>query len=304
MDGKKLIILTLVLSFSCMISSSEAIGVSPSRLVIDFEPGLQEIREFSILNNGENTLNIEIYKKGDLAEYITLYDTASSLEPGERKYFTYDINLPETLEGFGIFDTRIGAVEAAPEGSMMGGRAAVESQLWIKKLFDGKYAEVNLILNNIYAGDIMNFRIKISNFGTETIDCDTILKIYNSNDESVKEIALEDIVISFDVVDYLNSEWDTETVEAGDYKAVAIVSYNGKEATDEKMFTLVQTEFEDEVDVNTESNDIIIGDTEKPAETIAQVTNEGFPIQYLLIIFFIGIGLIGAILYFTKLRVK
>ncbi|MFH1445052.1 MAG: hypothetical protein ABIF08_01060, partial [Nanoarchaeota archaeon] len=227
---KILVLLVFVLALSSMIAGSNALGISPSRVIIDFQPDLQETREYTIINNEDKTKTVELYKKGDLANCITLYDTSYALSPGERKTFSYDIDLPDSLEGYGIFDTRIGAVESAPEGSMMGGRAAVESQLWIRKLFEGTYLELSILASDGYAGNIIPISLKITNYGTEDAACSGLLDIFYS-DQNITEFEMSETVIASTGNTDFDIQWNTVDASAGEHTAKATLLCNTQEFT-------------------------------------------------------------------------
>ena len=92
-----------------------AIGISPARITMDFEPGLSKTIEYIVFNNENKVLYVEMYKKGDLSQYITLHQISASLQPGEAKTFTFDLKLPQEISTPGVHDNRIGAIESAPE---------------------------------------------------------------------------------------------------------------------------------------------------------------------------------------------
>jgi len=280
-----------------MVIESEALGISPSRVIIDFQPDLQEIREYTVINNEDEAKTVELYKKGDLADYIILHDTFYALSPNERKTFSYDINLPDSLEGYGIFDTRIGAMETAPEGSMMGGRAAVESQLWIRKLFEGTYIELSLLASDGYAGNIVPISLKITNFGTEDAACSGLLEIFYS-DQKITEFEMSETVIASTGNTDFDIQWNTVDASAGEHTAKATLLCNTQEFTAEKIFILIQEDGE----IGNINENVPEESQQKPdtGETGKEGIDIGVEVIFLSFFILLGLFATALILYMKK----
>ncbi len=231
--------LTVFLTLIFLSGNALALGITPSRTVMDFEPGLSRTITFHIINNENKAMDIEIYKKGDLSDYITLSTERISLSPADSmKGFTTTINLPQSIEGTGRHDNRIGIVEAAPaEGGTMGARIGVEAQLWINVPHEGMYAEIGLSVPDVELGETAVFSINIANKGTEDMTASGKILVYR-NDVQVAVLNAGQVFIETGQTRTLKPEWSTQGVSAGQYRAVAVVDYPGETLQAEKTFSI------------------------------------------------------------------
>lgn len=122
----------LFLAFAIIIADAHAIGISPSRTMFNFTSGMAKNMSFIVINNENKTLGVQLFVRGDLAQYVQLPEnTTAIIPPLSKQGFVYSFKLPSWLEGPKVYDTRIGAVEALTSEGMVGAVAGVEAQLWI-----------------------------------------------------------------------------------------------------------------------------------------------------------------------------
>ena len=230
--------IAIFLILSLLPIGAYAIGISPSRVIIDFEPGYEETIEYFVLNQGDAVLNAVIYASGDLSEHITLSRNSVTVQPGQKEYFSVTLKLPEELSP-GRHDNRIGAREAGPAGGgTVAALAAVESQLWIDAPYPGKYIEASLDAANAAVNEIAEFTLTITNKGSEDLSrVSATIDIYNKGtNEKVGSIgAGETSIISGESAE-LKASW--RGTQTGAYKAVATVSYDGSTKTVEDDFKI------------------------------------------------------------------
>ena len=232
---KKLCLAFFVL-FLLMAENAFAIGIGPSRTIIDFEPGLSRTMVFQVVNTGNKAMDVELYKAGDLSEYITLSTDSLAFSPSETiKSFTVYFTLPQSIAEPGRHDNRIGAVEAAPEGEWIGARAGVEAQIWFNVPYEGIYAEISLDVPDVELGESVPFSISIRNLGTENMTVSGEILIY-SDGVQVASLNSGSVFVEPRETGTLQSTWSTQGVKAGQYKAVAVVTYGGKKSEVEKIF--------------------------------------------------------------------
>jgi hypothetical protein len=110
-----------------MAAQASAIGIGPARIILNFTPSMVYTQEYSVMGSG---LAVQLYVRGDLEQYVQC-GGSSTVAAGSSAKFNCTISLPEWLPGPKRYDTRIGAMETAPSGGMIGAVAGVESQLWI-----------------------------------------------------------------------------------------------------------------------------------------------------------------------------
>ena len=155
-------LLTLVLITTLSVTNVNAIGLNPSRLIIDFEPNLEKTVTYNVINNEGKELEVSVYVSGELKDYVTLKETKITVAPGEVKPFTVNLKLPSKLDKPGTYDTRVGVVGTVPltagGGAQVAARVGVESQLWVRVPYPGKYASIALDAPNVKVGENVEFR--------------------------------------------------------------------------------------------------------------------------------------------------
>jgi len=238
--------LSLAIALLLISSNVNSLGISPGRIIIDFEPNLQKTLTYDVLNNGAKTIQVEMYVKGDLAQYITLEQNNTTIESGGRKTFTYTINLPDRIETPGIHDNRIGALESMQSvnsgGAQIGARVGVESQVWIKVPYEGKYAAVSFARPETYSvkvGEPVNFEVNVENLGTEDFTASGKIDMFSVADNSkVATVSTTNQFISTKLSGTVTATWDTKNVQPGPYKAVATIFFGELNQTAEANFNV------------------------------------------------------------------
>ena len=126
----KILVFLAVLALS--VASAHAIGIAPSRTILNFTPGMDATLDMFVRNNLHANLTARIYVRGELAQYLDCPVGDVFIPPSvEYHPFSCRLELPEWLPGPKRYDTRIGAMEVPEPGSGIGAVAGVESQLWI-----------------------------------------------------------------------------------------------------------------------------------------------------------------------------
>ena len=101
----KLILSALLALFVFMSSAgyASALGITPGRTTMDFEPGLEKTVSFTIFNDEHKAFDAYVYIEGDLRDYITIdQDRFSFSESDNSKGFTYRVKLPQKLDPPGV----------------------------------------------------------------------------------------------------------------------------------------------------------------------------------------------------------
>lgn len=238
---KILFFLSLTILLSFLLEDVYAIGVGPSRIVVDFEPNLKKTFTYNVINNEGREIQVEMYVKGALKDYVTLHQTSGKLATREVKVFSFELSLPSMLETPGTYDTRIGVVETLPtirrEGATVGARAGVEMQLWVKVPYPGKYIEIALTAANIKLGEPADFTISISNLGELDVTAKDDVTIFDPSNNLITTVYAGEAFIKSKETGKLFATWTTtKDVKPGTYRAVATVKYDGKNATTQKTF--------------------------------------------------------------------
>ncbi len=229
-------LLALVIFISSAASAS-AIGVTPGRTTIDFEPGLEKTVTFTILNDEHKAFNAYIYVEGGLSDYITIDQYSMDFtESDESKSFTYRVNLPEKLDPPGDHWGRIVVLElpgglSGSTGKMqITGTVAVVQQLRVKVPFPGKYAQLYLTVDEAEPGETVRFYVKIDNMGKEDIENAVAdIEIVGPNNEQIASLEAGPVSVPSMEKGKLVADWKAD-VRPGEYHAVAVVRH-GEEIT-------------------------------------------------------------------------
>jgi len=234
-----MIILMIVIMAVFSMPSADAIGITPGRTTIDFEPGLEKEIYFSVLNNEHKNMQVVFLLQGELNTSITLFDSSVEFMPSEEsKQFKYKIKLPEKLEP-GLHAGEIVAFEipkSSAGGTYVGAAMAVVSQLYVYSACPGKCIDTSLNVLDAEQNSTATFIVPIINRGKVGIgEARAIIDIYTSLNERVDTIETDAWPIDAGARTELSAKWDVN-VNAGNYLAKVTVFYDGESKSFEKEF--------------------------------------------------------------------
>lgn len=218
-----------------------AIGISPSKTIIDFQPGLEKTYTFNIIN-WENPTEVEVYTSGILAEHITLSETKFHLNANEIKSFTIKVNLPYEIKEPGLHDTRVGVVEISvgeEEEGTVGAVTGVESQFLVLVPYPGKYISAKLKVDDTNINKETEFIIDVHNLGQLDLNkVNAEISVFDANETKITQFSTNTISIASKQKKSLYGYWTPENISAGIYKAKAIINYDDKTSEAEKIFRI------------------------------------------------------------------
>ncbi|MFH1456051.1 MAG: DUF3324 domain-containing protein [archaeon] len=219
--------------------SGLAIGISPSRVTVNFEPNLDSTYTYNIINR-ENPTTVQMYTKGELAGYVSLSETSTTLNENEIKSFVVEVNLPENIEKPGIYDTRIGVVEAIPENlGGVGAVTGVESQFLILVPYPGKYISTKLSIEKTNLNKETEITLDVQNLGTENLNnVDATIRITDSNGTEVAILTTNSIKINTKESGEISTKWTPTDLSAGEYIVKAKVYFDEESIETEKSFQI------------------------------------------------------------------
>lgn len=238
MKNLTLILLIIMLS----ISSINALGITPGRTTLDYEPGLEKEIVFSILNSEEKPLKIQFSIEGELKDYITLSNTSAEFSALDySKDFRYKIKLPESIaKNPGLHTAEIVALEIPGEnsqGTYVGATVAVVSQLHVYVPCPGKCIDADLNAQETDLQGITTLIVPIINRGQQKIDeAKAKIEIYTLSGEKLDEIETSGASIEPGKRTELAAKW--KPVSEGEYLGKVKVFYDGELMEFEKKFTV------------------------------------------------------------------
>lgn len=231
MKRSKIFNIFLLAIFFIQFISAGGVGISPAHYKEFFEPNLEKSFRFYSFNLDEEK-GVNLYVKGDLAEYVELSETY--LQGGGT--VTATVSLPEKIERPGTHIIYIGAIEGTKDvDSTLGGIAAVQGRIDIIVPYPGKYTESTFEISNINEGEDAAYSIEVNNLGTESVRIRSKIEIFKSN---TKELLLTKNIPEetpktkevFTSSGYL----DTRDFSPGDYDAFATIDWEEGETIHNK----------------------------------------------------------------------
>jgi hypothetical protein len=238
-----------------MISSVYALGVTPGRTTIDFEPNLEKTINFDIINSEGKDLDFTLSVDGELSEYVSFENNKISMSSDEgKKTFSYSLKLPSTLEP-GLRTGRVIITEVPEDtGSLeshVSATLAVATQIYVNVPFPGKYASSKLIIYNVQPGEDVTFVFPVSSIGK--LDLDVVyatVDVYNKENEKIGTFNTDSVSIPTGERKELVYKWNYN-LSIGEYRADAILNYDGGASSLEGSFIVGSKELElKEINVN------------------------------------------------------
>ncbi|MEK6886851.1 MAG: hypothetical protein AABW88_03390 [Nanoarchaeota archaeon] len=225
-----------------LVGSTFALGISPSRKVVSFTSDLQQELSFSILNGDNKDIDVIIYPRGELADYVLIEKSSMHLLASQKEVkVRYKINVPYSIRKPGTNTLEI-VVEEVPSDyekqTVISGKIAVVHQLLLNSPYNGKYLRTMLTTNNPEEGQNLELSFALFNEGTEKLD---VLRgdvsVLNSNFESVAQSTYD-----FNPLDIGESRKDVKTMylnlPPGDYYVKSNLKYEGRIINLDATFTV------------------------------------------------------------------
>ena len=231
-----------------MISSVCALGVTPARTTLDFEPGLSRSVGFQILNSGNEDMKVVFSAQGELAEYISLNVAEASISAAEgSKAFNYNLNLPSELTP-GLHTGEVFAMQLpsgpTSEGSQILATLAVVTQVYVYVPYPGKYANAKMYVYGANVGGDVKFVIPVISAGEfDLTSVRANVDIYNKLGEKVDSFNTESISVPSGARRELAHKWKAD-VPIGDYLAKASLIYDDGTLNFEEAFSVGSEELE------------------------------------------------------------
>jgi len=237
-----------------MVGSVFALGVTPGRTTVSFEPDLRRDVEFEIVGI-DGDLDLKLSAEGELGQYITIPSEFVSISSSDgSKKISYSVNLPHELEP-GLHKGEVVVTEVprdVPTGeSYVQAVLAVAVQFYVNVPYPGKYASANLVVYNANQGEDVTLVIPVVSKGEfDLTSVKANVDIYNRLNEKVDSFSTSAISIPSGEKKELVYKWKAD-VPIGEYRAVATVIYDDGVVNLEGVFSVGTRELElQEISVN------------------------------------------------------
>ncbi len=224
--------LLLVVSIFAVCSDSiNALGVAPSREVINYDMEEHTINA-RIINNQNKNMKVVLYPQGEFAQYITLERNAFTVKSTDGEIpFTYKVKLPAGMEP-GSKDLQIAIIElldeetSQQENAMVSSAIVIMYQLRVNVPYPGQFADGVLYISEGNVNDTITFTTNVMNKGTSMLsNIDGELVIKGPTNEELYRMKSNSIsMLESKTSEKLVVNWQAD-VNPGVYYAEFIVNY-------------------------------------------------------------------------------
>lgn len=223
--------------------SASALGVTPGKTTLSFEPGKEKTVTFTVVNSEHKSSKISLAVRGDLGQYVALpYESFDITAAEGSKDVSVKINLPSTVPP-GQHTAEIVVLQIPKEVTGSGETQvsaflAVVTQIQVNIPYPGKFAEVELRIEQDKNGKI-DFLMPVHSKGSfDLTSVKAVIDVYTSLNEKVATLSTKsDVGIPSGQSKELVIEWNPK-VNPGPYRAVATILYDENTLTIEKTFTV------------------------------------------------------------------
>ena len=208
-----------------------AVRISPDSVRIEFQPNLEQ----SYLFKAGGAPKIEVYKKGDLADYVYFNQTVLD----DDSYFVVTVKLPSHIDTPGDNIVFIGAREfRGTAGGTVGGIAAIQAPIVIRVPYPGIYPSISFNMPEfVNADEIIPITIDIQNFGTNDIMASrAAINIFDPGGNQIQALLTDQQPVKSKSAAALTASLNTTGMKAGIYKGTANVTFDGNYQAIEKNF--------------------------------------------------------------------
>lgn len=242
MENGRGIALVCVILFAILvfIENASAIGLTPARTTADFESNLEKTVAFTIINSDSQDMDIKIFARGELADYVTI-DGEQSFSMSSRdksREVRYTVRLPKDLAP-GLHTAEVVAMQLPADSTgqtSIKAAVGVATQLYVRVAYPEKYLEGEIKTSGDESQK--NFFVEIVNRGKEDIsEVSADLHIFDPDGNEVESLETNKIPLESLARKELAASWDPSG-KIGKYTLKAVLNYDGKEMLLEKEFTV------------------------------------------------------------------
>lgn len=234
-----------ILIAALLLPLASALGVSPARRTIDFQPSQEHEMGFDIINDQNKDMKVMLSVEGD-AKDTDIFMKSQIIEIKEnepRKHVGYKLKLPKDFATPGTKEIRVSITEMPDEKSdkpiTVGAMIGVITQVRIRVPAEGKYLTIEGIeVSEGNPGEYITFILPVNSLGTENISSvKANITILGPTNEPIATVETQEESLGPMKRTILKAVWPAN-VNPGKYFAVAEVSYDEKKARAEKVFNV------------------------------------------------------------------
>lgn len=233
------LLLPIILIF--LIVNVSALGMTPGRTNLNYEPGKKVDLQFTIVNSEGKDLDLVIYPQGEFNQSIFLPEVSIHMAAAEQsKTISYSLSIPELKPGEHIGEVVVLQLPGKSGGNtFVGAAVGVATQIAIFVPYPGKYAEAEMHVVGPDENGKVNFVIPVTSRGElDLTRVRATVDIYTSLNEKIETVTADEIIIPSKERKEIVAVWDSTKSAPGPYRAIATILYDESSLKLEKEFVI------------------------------------------------------------------
>jgi hypothetical protein len=252
-----LFLLTLILLFLFLhVNPVSAVSIGVTEWKLNFglmNPGETSMLNTTVVNMGDEPIEVDVRKEGEIAEWIVVSSSAFNMSGREEKTITFTLSVPQTDLEPGDHYCYIVVVgyPANVSGGDVGVRVGngIRLTAWVQ--LPGEVVKSGEIIQfkaaDVERGQIAEFEVTFQ--ATGTVHVDAFPKVWISRDNAVVDVVEGGkVMVMPGETKKLTAKWNTTDAALGEYQAVVRVFYDNN----------TTTEFSDAFTVGVETGEITV----------------------------------------------
>ena len=236
-NSSSIFLLTLILLFlSLYVNPVSAVAIGVTEWKLDFglmNPGEVSTQNTTVVNMGDDPIEVNIRKEGEIVEWIVVSPSAFNLSGREEKTVTFTLSVPQTELEPGDHYCYIVVVgyPVNVEGGDVGirVRSGIRLTAWVR--LPGEVVKSGEIIQfkaqDVERGQEAEFELTFQATGTVRIDA--FPKVWISRENTIVDVVEgTTVMVMPGETKKLIAKWDTTGAALGEYQAVVKVFYDNK----------------------------------------------------------------------------
>ena len=214
-------------------------GFGGQNKYVTFEPNLEKEFSWRLITTSNIARNYSIEPLGDLAEFITINNgNLMYIKPNQNPLIEVSLKLPAAEPSPGEHEIMIYMKELPTLSERSGGLSALSGAIpciFVNVLYDGKYLESELNINDVNVGEPIKPILDVHNYGKENINNINIkYKIYDISGNELKNGQSKNIVLKSDTGDSIELNIDSNGLNGGIYTIKTDIEWDNQHTFLEK----------------------------------------------------------------------
>ncbi len=214
-------------------SNVSAIGISPDKLSLNYEPLAEGELNVYVINTEDSEINASLTLQGDLAKYFKVIEKSVEVQPKNTGSFTIGYKLPAVIDTPGLNNIILKIRKNSAISQGLGATLGILSKIVVDVPYPYKYLEYDFETKSVNEGEEINFDFNIQSKGVKNIfDVVSKIEVYDAHD--LDNLVLELEGDKFPLVSGRNKatkiELNSSEIGIGDYFIDAYLVYDGIES--------------------------------------------------------------------------